>query len=77
MLELACTELNQICSAHEREHDICGETLRKVVLDAERTRGVEQYACVLRRNDRLDDVGQIIDVWQGFDAEEDVVEGLF
>lgn len=31
---------------------------------------------MLWRDDRLDDVGDVVDVGQCFDAEEDVVEGL-
>jgi hypothetical protein len=31
---------------------------------------------VLRRDDRLDDVGDIVYIRQGFDAEEDVIKRL-
>jgi hypothetical protein len=37
---------------------------------------VHKDAGVLWRDDRLDDVGDVIYVREGFDAEEDVVEGL-
>lgn len=39
--------------------------------------GIDKDARVLRRDDGLDDVGDIVYIGEGFDAEEDVVEWLF
>ena len=77
MLEFARAKLDQLCAAYKREHNVCGKSLGEVVLDAKSARGVEEDARVLRGYDRLDDVGEVIDVWKRLDAEQDVVEGLF
>ena len=39
--------------------------------------GVHKDAGVLGRDDRLDDVGDIVYIGEGLDAEENVVEWLF
>jgi hypothetical protein len=39
--------------------------------------GIDEYAGVLRRDDRFDDIGDIIYIGKGLDAEENIVEWLF
>lgn len=38
-------------------------------------RGVDKNASVLGRDDRLDDGCKIVDIRQGLDAEDDIIEG--
>jgi len=40
-------------------------------------RCVDEYTGMLRSDDGFDDRGEIVDIWKGFYAEEDVVEGAF
>lgn len=46
----------------------------EVCFDADGGGGVDKDASVLWCNDGLYDRSQIIDVWKGFDAKDDIVE---
>lgn len=74
MLKLARADLGQFGTGNERQDDVGRETLFEVRLDAEGVCGVDENTCVLWGNNGLDDRGNVVDVGQGLDAEEDVVE---
>lgn len=46
-------------------------------LDAESVRRVDEYAGVLRSNDRFNYCREIVDVGEGLDAEQNIIERAF
>jgi len=75
VFEFAGTELYQICSRDQRKDDIGGKAFFKLFFDSKSVRCVHYDASMLGRNDGLDDIGEAINVWEGLDAEYNVVEG--
>lgn len=67
--------LCKICSRDEGEYNIGGEAVFELFFDSKSVCGVHYDASMLGGNDGMDDVGEAVDVWQGLDAEDNVVEG--
>ena len=66
--------LNQICSRNQGEHNVGRKAVFELFFDAQGIRRVHYNAGMLGRNDRLYDIGKVVHVWQGLDAEYNIVE---
>jgi hypothetical protein len=77
VFELARAELREVGAANEGKNNVSGKPLFNGRLEAKGVRRVDQDACVLRGNYGVDDRRQIVDVGEGFDAEDNIVEWAF
>jgi len=75
VFEFTGTELCKVDTGNQRKHHVCGKAFFKLFLDPESVRCVHNDASMLGRNDRLDDIGEAIDIGESLDAEYNVVEG--
>lgn len=74
MLELALAELVHLSPGDERQYYVGRKALFYGGLDAEGVCGVDQNACVMRSDHRVDNCCEIVDIGEGFHAEDNVVE---
>jgi hypothetical protein len=75
VLELALTKLRDFGARNEGKDDIGGETFFDVWLNAQCIGCVDENASMLRGYDRVDHGGEIVDIGQCLDAENDIIEG--
>ncbi len=75
MFKFAGPKLRQIRARHERQDDICGKALFKLFFYPQCVCRINKDARVLRGDHGLDYVCQVVDIGEGFNAEEDVIEG--
>lgn len=77
MLELASSQLLELCTRHKRKDNVRGKPLLEEGLHAQGVCCVDQNACVLGRDDRLNHGGNIINIGERLDTEEDIVKWCF
>lgn len=75
VLEFGRADLGQVGGGNKRQDDVLGVSLFDKGLDAERVGGVDKNASVLGSDDGFDDGSEVVELRQGLDAEQDVVEG--
>ena len=73
MLKIAGAQLGELGTGNERKNHVCRKSLLEIRLDAKRVCCVDQDACMLRSDDRLNDGGNVVNVGESLDAQEDVV----
>lgn len=77
MFKFALAELGQISPRDQRQDDVCRISLFNRRFETNRVRGVDQNTCMVRDHHRINDGGQVVDIGEGFYAENDVVKGAF
>lgn len=77
MLKLTGTELRNLNAGNQREHNVGRKPMFQVGLDAKGIRSIDQNACMLRGDDRLDDSGKIVNIGQGFHTQDHIIIGVF
>lgn len=77
MFELAGTRLGDFHVGNERKDDVGRISLLKMGFNAESICGIHQNTGVLGGDDGFNHGGKIVDVWQSFHAEDDIVVGIF
>ena len=77
MLKFARACLDDFGAGDKREDNIGGKALFEIGFHTETVGGIDENACMLRRDDGFDDGGNIVNVRQGLYAEQDVVKGDF
>lgn len=77
MFELARARLGDFHVGDERKDDVGRVSLLKVGFNAEGICGIHQDTGVLGSDDGFNNGGKVIDIRQGFDAEDDIVVGIF
>lgn len=75
MFKFAGPKLGKLGSRHQRQDDICGKSFFYRGFNAECVRRVDEDACVLGRDDGIDDGGKVVYIWEGLYAQNDVIEG--
>lgn len=73
MFELALAELHDVRAGDQGQHDVGRVSFLDGSLNADSVRSVDQDTCVLGNNDGFDDGGQVVDIGERFDAEDDIV----
>jgi len=77
VLELAGAGLGDFNIGNERENNVGRVSLLEVGFNAECIRSVDENTSMLGSDDRFDDGGQVVDIGQGFYAENDIVVCIF
>lgn len=77
MLEFARAGLRDFHVGHEGENNISRISLFQMGFDSEGIGGVDENTRVLGCNNGFNDGGQVVDIGQGFDAENDIVVCVF
>jgi hypothetical protein len=75
MLELAGSELGQVGTGDQRQDNIGRKPFFELFLDSKCVGCVDQNASMLLRNDALNDIGEVVHVWESLDTKNDIVEG--
>lgn len=76
VFKVTYTCLDDVDTRNEGKNDIGREPLLQVGLYAQRACGIEQDACMLRRDDGFDNTSEVVDVRECFDAEYHVIVGM-
>ena len=77
MFELARARLGDLHVGDEGKDDVGRVSLLKMGFNAEGICGIHQDTGVLGSNDGFNNGGKVIDIRQGFHAEDDIVVGIF
>ena len=77
MFELAGARLGDLHVGNERKDDIGRVSLFEMGFNAKGICRIHQNTGVLGSDDGFNDGGKVVDVRQGFHAEDDIVIGIF
>lgn len=75
MLKFAGSQLLELCSRNQREDNIGGEAFFELFFDPKCIGSVHNDAGVLRRDNGLNYIGEVVNVRERFYTENNVVEG--
>lgn len=77
MFELARARLGDLHVGNERKDNVGRVSLLKVGFNAEGICCIHQNTSVLWSDDGFNHGGKVVDIRQGFHAEDDIVVGIF